>query len=654
MPAKHEAAAQTQAGNAPKSERPFHLGGIRARILGIALAPALLIAVALTGAFIHQGLKNSEIQLYAQGRLAANHLAKVAEFDLFVGNSAYLQQLMDYERMNYHAVAIGIADESGRWRAVAGEARLLPKPSLPDEAQAWRNGSHLVFVQPVTGSRQSDDPYLGDAWLTSRLGYLTLVLSAEPIDALRREILFNSLAVLALILTAAGILAWRLSNSLGLRLHCITQAVGHIAAGDLSSRLRVEGSGEICRLEQGINRMADALAVHQTELQGRIQEATASLTQQKQAAEQAVYAKARFLEAASHDLRQPVHALSLLVAALKEKLLEPGARRLVHHIDASTAALESLFSALLDLSRLDAGVVAAQPRCVALADILQKAQQQFAPVAEEKGLCLRVQTTRTHVQTDPLLLERILNNLVSNALRYTQDGGVLLGVRRLGGGREARVEVLDTGIGIPEDQQKKIFEEYFQVDNPERDRDKGLGLGLAIVSRLSRLLGPNPVQVQSIEGKGSRFSLVMERCASVAQVPVAEEPAAAKLRNAVLAVIDDDETILEAMSELVSAWDLEIAVGADADQVMAELQGVQRRPDLILCDYRLRTGVSGIEAIAQLRAAFGEDIPAALLTGDTAPETIQAIAASGLPLLHKPLGPAKLRALLSHLLQSAA
>ncbi len=653
MPASREGPAPAPAGAPPGADRPFHPGGIRGRILGIALAPALLTAVALAGAYIHQSLEASEAQLYAQGRLAADHLAKLAEFDLFVGNTAYLQQLLDYERRTYRAAAIGIADAGGHWRAVSGEPRLLPAPAASDAPQAWRRGDHLVFVHPVTGSRQSDDPYLGEAWLASRLGSLTLVVSAEPIDALHREILFNSLAVLALILTAAGSLAWRLSNSLGLRLQRITQAVGRIADGDLAGRLEAEGGGEICRLEQGINRMADALAAHHTELEGRIREATAGLMQQKQAAEQAVRAKARFLEAASHDLRQPLHALSLLVAALGEQPLAPGTRRLVTHIEASTAALEDLFSALLDLSRLDAGVVEARPCCVALAEVMEKVRRQFAPVAEEKGLRLRIRSGRLHAQTDPLLLERILNNLVSNALRHTRSGGVLVGARRLGGGSRVRVEVVDTGIGIPQAHRDRIFEEYFQVGNPERDRDKGLGLGLSIVSRLSRLLGPERVQVQSAEGRGSRFSLVLERCAPAAGA-AAQEPAALPLRRAVLAVIDDDETILEAMGELVSAWDLEIAVGADAGEVIAELQAVGRRPDAILCDYRLRTGMSGLAAIARVRATFGEATPAAVLTGDTAPETLRAIAASGLPLLHKPLRPAKLRALLGHLLRLAA
>ena len=644
-----------ESGSAPNPDHGFlSLGGIRGRILSIALAPALLIAVAMVSVFIHQSLSESKAQRYSQGRLIAQHLAKLAEFSLFVGNIEQLRLMLDFERQNYAAEAIGIRDARGQWRVQSGNIALLHNTQPSQVPLAWRSGAHLFFIQPITPQHQADDPYLSDTVQTPHLGQIALVLSAEPIDALQRKILLDASLILALVLLAAALLAWRMSDSLSCRLQRITRAVGRIAGGALDTRLPTRGESEIAHLEDGINRMANALETHQSELEGRIQSATAGLLEQKRQAEEAAQAKARFLAAASHDLRQPVHAMSLLVSALKEKPLAADTRRLVTHIDSSTSALEALFSALLDLSRLDAGVVEARPRCIALSDAFTRIQGQFAPLAEGKGLRLRLAASRLHAQADPMLLERVLSNLVSNAIRYTDSGGVLVGVRHTAQPDRLRIEVWDTGRGIPAELQDKIFEEYFQVDNPERDRGKGLGLGLAIVSRLARLLGAPRVDVRSLPGRGSCFSLELPCCHPEATAPVIDEAPAGSLRQALIAVIDDDTTILMAMAELLSAWGLEYAAAANAEALIADLRSAGLQPDVILSDYRLRGGHTGIEAIAAVRAAFGSAIPAALLTGDTGPEAMQAISASGLPLLHKPLKPAKLRALISHLLQPQA
>jgi CheY-like chemotaxis protein/anti-sigma regulatory factor (Ser/Thr protein kinase) len=258
------------------------------------------------------------------------------------------------------------------------------------------------------------------------------------------------------------------------------------------------------------------------------------------------------------------------------------------------------------------------------------------------------------VNSDPILVERILGNLISNALRYTERGGVLIGARRIGRDKLS-FEVRDSGKGIPHEYQARIFEEYFQLENPERHRDKGLGLGLAIVSRLLQLLGSS-VQVRSQPGRGSCFSFQFARCEAAPSQPVVTAAAnfMLPLENALVAFIDDDETILAAMVEVFDHWNVALAAGEDAEQVRDELQALGRAPDLILCDYRLRDGHTGIEAVQLLRDAFGAQIPAALLTGDTAPETIQEIQAVDLPVLHKPLKPAKLRAFLSHLLTETA
>jgi CheY-like chemotaxis protein len=271
----------------------------------------------------------------------------------------------------------------------------------------------------------------------------------------------------------------------------------------------------------------------------------------------------------------------------------------------------------------------------------------------EKGVRLRVHPSSVTLFTDPVLLERILSNLLANAIRYTDQGRIILGVRRVQTDW-ALIEVWDSGRGIPKNFNEKIFEEYFQLENPERDRDKGLGLGLAIVQRLARLLG-SPVEVRSSLGKGSCFRVRMVRCEQAdaqdkSASPYEDMVAVRPGRSSLVAFIDDDESILEAMTAVFDQWGIDIAVGVDANQIKGDLLELGRKPDAILTDYRLREGRTGIEAITVLREAFGPDIPAVLITGDTAATTIQAITNSGLPVLYKPLQPAKLRAYINHML----
>jgi signal transduction histidine kinase/CheY-like chemotaxis protein len=481
---------------------------------------------------------------------------------------------------------------------------------------------------------------------------MVIALDRSRVELIRSQIGLAAAGMATLSVLLALILAWRLAGGVSGPLHAIIQTVARLAGGTLTERIPETSPGEIGLLESGVNRMAEALEENRLSLERRVQAATAELLGQKLAAEAAVLAKSRFLAAASHDLRQPLHALTLLVAALRERVRDEESRRLAEHIEASASAMESLLNALLDLSKLDAGVVEAHPVCFPIGKILKSVERQFAPLARERGLSLVVHPSSLWAYSDPVLMERILANLVVNALRYTDRGKVLVGARRVQQDW-IRLEVWDTGRGIPQEFQARIFEEYFQLDNPERHREKGLGLGLAIVARLAILLGGR-VSVRSQLGRGSCFNFRVARCSPAAQQIAASVPVspgfALPLENALVAFIDDDEAILGAMVEVFDHWGVSVAVGGDVAQVRAELEELGRAPDIILCDYRLRNGQTGIEAIRVLRGAFGEHIAAALLTGDTAPDTIQAIDASGLPVLHKPLKPAKLRAFLSHLL----
>lgn len=649
-----EAPAQAGAGRPVSSFRPYL--NLRLRILIVALLP-LLVAVGLFAAyFAHRGVSEAERDLLETGHDSSRHLAEAIAYDLFTDNLPNVKRLLDFERSTRNILAIAVSD--GRdWLIVSGRASVLPSPTPAQHPSQWRRGTMLYFMNAVKLSASSEmDPYLPSTALEQPKAYLVLVLDRSKVELTRSEIGLAAAGMAGLSILLALVLAWRLAGGVSSPLHALTRAVGTLADGDLAQRVPEGSPGEIGRLERGVNSMASALEENQRTLERRITEATAELLGQKQAAEAAVLAKSRFLAAASHDLRQPLHALTLLVTALKERVWEKESKRLAEHIEASASAMESLLNALLDLSRLDAGVVEARPVCFPVERVLKSLERQFTPLAQEKGLQLKVRSSELWVFSDPALLERILANLLSNALRYTDQGRVLIGIRRIH--KEwLRLEVWDTGRGIPQEFLGRIFEEYFQMENPERHRDKGLGLGLAIVSRTAQLLGSR-VSVRSTLGKGSCFSLQVSRCAPATQQMAQAVPVspgfALPLENALVAFIDDDEAILGAMVEVFDHWGVALAVGENAEQVKQELLELGRRPDIILCDYRLRDGRNGIEAVSLLRDAFGQDIAAALLTGDTAPDTIQAINASHLPVLHKPLKPAKLRAFLSHLLSGEA
>ncbi len=362
--------------------------------------------------------------------------------------------------------------------------------------------------------------------------------------------------------------------------------------------------------------------------------------------------RSRFLAAASHDLRQPVHALSLFVGALSQDPPPDQARRILRHVGTAVDAMATMFNALLDVSKLDADMLEPDIRRVHLQALLERIAADETPHAEAAGLALRCDTrglADVCVLTDAVLLERILRNLLSNAIRYTDDGTVSLRGRVARG--EACVTIADTGRGIPGDRQKEAFEEFVQLHNPERDREKGLGLGLSIVQRLVNLLQLR-LRMRSAPGRGTAFVLRLPLARrDVVAVPMeslatAGAPLAASLaleRGDVVIVIDDNLEIQVAMSALVTSWGCRVFCAADVEELMPRLMHLDRAPRVLVCDYRLRDGQTGLSMIAQLQAAFNEDIPAVIVTGDTAPERLREAVASGWPLLHKPVTQAQLR-----------
>ncbi len=365
------------------------------------------------------------------------------------------------------------------------------------------------------------------------------------------------------------------------------------------------------------------------------------------AAETANRAKSQFLAAASHDLRQPLHALGLFAASLSEKERSPEVRAIVENISASVEALEALFNELLDISKLDAGVIQPSLASFPVNPLFDRLRLDYEPEAREKGLRLRIVPSTVRVYSDPTLIERMLRNLIVNAIRYTDKGGVVVGCRPRGD--RYSLEVWDSGVGIPADKLDKIFEEFYQVGNPERDRRKGLGLGLAIVKRVEQLLGYQ-MQVASRPGRGSvfRFTLPRGRTETLGRDSMARTEGSARgLQDKCVVVVDDELTVREGMKALLSGWGCDVIAADSLGDALQRIGEHARRPDAIIADYRLREGATGIEVIQTLHTEFGRDIPALLITGDTAADRLREVRESGYPQLHKPVPAAKLREVLN-------
>jgi signal transduction histidine kinase/CheY-like chemotaxis protein len=375
----------------------------------------------------------------------------------------------------------------------------------------------------------------------------------------------------------------------------------------------------------------------------------AALEAARRSAEYANAAKTRFLAAASHDLRQPIHVLGLLLATLADRVRDERSAPLLEQMGDAVEAVDSMLASLLDISKLDAGVEQPAIAPLDVGALLRRLGNEHLPIAELTGNRLTVRATGAFARSDASMLHRILANLVSNALRYTSNGRVLVGARRRGD--SLRIDVVDTGPGIPPDSLEEIFLEFHQLGNPERDRRRGLGLGLAIVKRLAGLLG-HAIEVRSVVGRGSRFSIAVPRTPEPqhARRWIEDEAPIGELQGRRVLVLDDEIAVREAMRQLLERWGCEVIMTGSPAEAEAWLDAEARLPDLLIVDYRLRQHASGIETIGRLRERAGTPIPALVITGDTAPDRLREAQVSGYPLLHKPVMPASLRAAMRRLM----
>lgn len=365
----------------------------------------------------------------------------------------------------------------------------------------------------------------------------------------------------------------------------------------------------------------------------------------------AIAAKSRFLSAASHDLRQPLHAIGLLVGLVREHIRYPEVRSLVDKIQRSVDGMASLLKGLLDLTRLES--TETQPRLedIELAQLFRALQLAAAPEAAAKGLNLRFARSQAHVRSDRLLLHCILQNLLVNALRYTPHGKILVGARRRG--THLCLQVLDTGVGMSPGEQERVFDEFYRGPAAASTDTPGFGLGLSIVQQAAQRLG-HDLRLHSQPGRGSCFEVLVPLAPGLARpLPAAPEvsTAVAQLGGAFVLVLEDDREVADALEALLLHWGCHVLSATSLETAQQHMQQHLREPDLLVCDLRLGTQ-DGLQAVRQLRAMLGDDVPALLITGAVAPDSLEAVRSCGLPVLFKPVQPKELQATLAALLSA--
>ena len=526
--------------------------------------------------------------------------------------------------------------------AVAVSCWLLAPFALYDKHQLDRAAS------PPTPQQQAD---LFTRWmLVTVVGWVVLCLIVVPYDS-SAALLFYSYALGFVVAIHAassssympGFMWFVAPNLLAESVICAwysTRSPAHMVVA-ISSPVLLAFMWFLGKTFNQMHRTSMRLQLENTRLVQELTLQTEEARMAHAAAEQAGVAKSRFLAAASHDLRQPIHAQGLFLDVLSRTQLDAQQRQLVDGIHAASQASADMLHSLLDFSRIEAGVVLPRVCAFRVQPVLNKIEREFAPQADAKGLSYRSRECPVVVQSDPALVELILRNLVANAIRYTLYGGVLVACRAQGS--QAVFEVWDTGIGIAPEHQQDVFLEFHQLGNSERDRRNGLGLGLAIVKALARTLD-HAVSVTSTVGKGSVFRVALP-VAQGGMAVVTEQGSSSDLLRVELfkvrvLVIDDDEVVCQGMLQLLRDWGCECEGAQGIDEAVAIAPALQ--PQIIVSDYRLREQHTGVQAIEAVRAAMGVALPALLITGDTAPERIREALASGLPLFHKPISPAQL------------
>ncbi|MEO7052065.1 MAG: ATP-binding protein [Rhodanobacter sp.] len=487
---------------------------------------------------------------------------------------------------------------------------------------------------------------------SSVLGSVLVDVSLHSAIAAQHASLWHALLALLLSLLVAGVIGWQAARWISAPLRRLVVAVRQLGHGDQAVSVTVTDDTEIGELQRGFNHAAAALFDSQRGMRRQIEQATQELAHKNVALEAASATRARLLAAASHDLRQPLHALTLFSAALAVDEQDPQRLDRIAQMQECVHSLDYLFGELLDLSRLEAGAVRVELSEFPLDELLAEVHRNFSMVAEQRGLELRIHPTRCWLRTDRGMLTRMLNNLASNALRFTDLGGVLIGARRCGTG-QLRIEVWDTGRGIASEHLPHVFEEFYYIGDgagagAEDGSDSGLGLGLGLVTaqRLAQLLDAK-VEVESRPGRGSVFHFTLPLTPARTLPTPAEEGACGDLAGRRVLVLDEDPAILSGISFLLHSWGCEVAIAEDREQALEAIENWPAPPDIVICELFLRSGERGPDFFAELDRVYELDGEARfarlLITGETRIELLRDVIEEKIPLLFKPVLPQQVR-----------
>jgi len=596
------------------------------QLILLALVPATAATLTAIAVLTRQHLGNLTELMRANAQTVALQVATVAQAPLSRMDKRALQRTAQSGTYQPHVQQVQIWTEDGE---------IVANSETVDRAR----GEGLQVVVPIV----ADDG--------RHNGKVMVEISLSAVQNARRSVWLNVAVVLAISLVGVGLAGWWAARRISEPIRALGKAVDRLGAGEDAS-VAIEGTSEVKHLQLGFNHAARALAESRRLLQSRINEATAELARKNALLEVASQAKTRLLAAASHDLRQPLHALTLFSDGLANGETDPVKLQRIGHIRECVESLDRLFSELLNLSQLDAGVLQPQWADFPLDRLFDEISRNFRPVAEQQGLRLVARKTELWVRCDYVMLSRILNNLVSNSLRHTLEGGVLIGARRRGKG--VRIDVVDTGVGIAAQHQTRVFEEFYQVEPAGRQAARGargMGLGLATVQRLTELLNTR-VELSSRLHKGTCVRVLVRSAPAALPSPAPSpvttgmedgEPSLANLR---ILVIDDERTILEGLSVVLANWGAEVLVAQTRAEALALADTWAEPPDVVVSDLLLQGGDNGLDVIAALERhphGIGRGTARLLVTGETKPDRLREVASAGIAVLYKPVSPRVLR-----------
>jgi signal transduction histidine kinase/CheY-like chemotaxis protein len=592
----------------------------------LALVPATAATLTAIAVLTRQHLGNLTELMRANAQTVALQVATVAQAPLSRMDKRALQRTAQSGTYQPHVQQVQIWTEDGE---------IVANSETVDRAR----GEGLQVVVPIV----ADDG--------RHNGKVMVEISLSAVQNARRSVWLNVAVVLAISLVGVGLAGWWAARRISEPIRALGKAVDRLGAGEDAS-VAIEGTLEVQHLQLGFNQAARALAESRRLLQSRINEATSELARKNALLEVASQAKTRLLAAASHDLRQPLHALTLFSDGLANGETDPVKLQRIGHIRECVESLDRLFSELLNLSQLDAGVLQPQWADFPLDRLFDEISRNFRPVAEQQGLRLVARKTELWVRCDYVMLSRILNNLVSNSLRHTIEGGVLIGARRRGKG--VRIDVVDTGVGIAAQHQTRVFEEFYQVEPTGRQSARGargMGLGLATVQRLAELLNTR-VELSSRLHKGTCVRVLVRSAPAALTAPVPSPMAAgiedeeASLANLRILVIDDERTILEGLIVVLANWGAEVMAAQTRAEALALADSWEQPPDVVVSDLLLQGGDNGLDVIAALERhprGIGAGTARLLVTGETKPDRLREVASAGITVLYKPVSPRVLR-----------